>query len=412
MIDALYDAAAPALRGWLDKNRARVVAVSQRVAYARGGGSTAMPVLDPAHTALLGAFRLYAQHPNRGSGVVDFGASTLDALMARWDFPNDVRRVIVWVYGPGTAGSPKLNAPAKVKAVRDALVEEGTLTVKTRNRTGTPTGWAFTEPPTRFASHAEFSAAMRALFDAPPPTPPVKAPPPTVEAATPVQAIVNVLRNPPPAIRAHSFLLHPLWIRTIAERAGMSPAQIDTFAPAGTTQRPTAEQARYMDAEEAGRVTITPGRLLSDGPEWSTLIAGLVRDGALIPADPSRPLNVGAEYRFAGAPPSTPLLMPPLSKAQQTALALAYEQAEQDRARGMSSTLVSPFYADGRGKVTIDTRALRALAEMGLARPAHKAGAIRLDAGAPAWDRNVVRAFDLTEAGSRVGALLHARGVA
>ena len=183
MIDALYDAAAPALRGWLDENRARVVAVSQRVAYARGGGSTTMPALDAAHTALLAAFRLFPRHPYGGSGV-DFGARTLNALMSRWDFPDDVRRAIVWVPGSGTSASAQLISPTQVKAVRDTLVEEGTLAVKTRNRAGTPTGWAFTEPPTRFSTHDAYAAAMRALFDAPPPTPPVEASTPAFRSIT------------------------------------------------------------------------------------------------------------------------------------------------------------------------------------------------------------------------------------
>jgi hypothetical protein len=135
-----------------------------------------MPVLDIAHETLLRAFRIVARAP-RGIGRFNFGPRTLDVLTARWKFPATLRAAIARPTPAGCSSSAvpaTLTAPAQVKAVRDALIAEGTIAVAETDRTGKPLAWDFT-PTTPFPSMDAYRAALRALFT-PQDAPPVEAP--------------------------------------------------------------------------------------------------------------------------------------------------------------------------------------------------------------------------------------------
>ena len=141
MIDALYTAAAPALRAWIDGNHARVVAVSQRVDKRRGGGST-MPALDAAHAAVLQAFRIEARNPYRAPRL-DFGPVTVRGMMRRWGFPDDVTYAVVHKDTPGMAQPPRFHHPAQIKAVRDTLVAEGLIEPDETDTYGRVKAWTY-----------------------------------------------------------------------------------------------------------------------------------------------------------------------------------------------------------------------------------------------------------------------------
>lgn len=135
-----------------------------------------MPVLDIAHETLLRAFRIVARSP-RGIERFNFGPRTLDVLTARWKFPATLRAAIARPTPAGfssSAAPATLTAPAQVKAVRDALIAEGTIAVVETDRTGRPLLWDFT-PTTPFPSMDAYRDALRALFT-PQDAPPVEAP--------------------------------------------------------------------------------------------------------------------------------------------------------------------------------------------------------------------------------------------
>ena len=124
-----------------------------------------MPVLDIAHETLLRAFRVAARSP-REMGRFNFGPRTLYALMARWKFPATLQAAIARPTPAGfssSAAPATLTAPAQVKAVRDALIAEGTIAVAETDRTGKPLAWDFT-PTTPFPSVDAYRAALDALF--------------------------------------------------------------------------------------------------------------------------------------------------------------------------------------------------------------------------------------------------------
>lgn len=216
-----------------------------------------------------------------------------------------------------------------------------------------------------------------------------------------MRALLNVLANPP-AIRAHAFLLHPLWIQMIMQRAGADPATIDSLVTPGKITRVEPERALYMDAKEASRVEVRPIRmkpgLAPIDPEMEALVkAGLLHRVAAPP-------GVDA-FRFAGSAPDAPLLLPKLTPGQREALVQAHAQLMANLAKGRHRA--DALLTQPNSGPAIDTRALRALMEMGLVNDPGGRG-LGLNEGTPAYAGAMRRSFGLTLEGEYVASLLSA----
>jgi hypothetical protein len=143
------------------------VDVSQQTGEDGGGGSTMptdkKPVLDPIHELVLEALRLEGVRPlyRDPVRVLDFSPYMIGDILRRVGFSVRARAAVVNPPFPGVSTPPSFVRASQMKHVREALVGEGAIAPKNRNRSGAVQNWTFA--PAAAVSQAEYAEAGAAL---------------------------------------------------------------------------------------------------------------------------------------------------------------------------------------------------------------------------------------------------------
>jgi hypothetical protein len=232
VIDALYTAAAPALRAWIDGNHARVVAVSQLVDKRRGGGSPMLArKLTTAQTNALNLIERYGDLTRTETGSREYWLVN--------DFSTDIpTRVANSLLEMGVIERDDTRSPV---VERERHVGK-TITTYYRRRADTPVSAPAVKPaktaPALDAAHAAVLQAFRIEAGNPYRAPRLDFGPVTVRGMMrrwgfPDDVTYAVVHKDTPGISRPPRFHHPAQIKaardTLVAEGLIEPDETDTY---------------------------------------------------------------------------------------------------------------------------------------------------------------------------------------